>query len=103
MIRASGYRVRPDEIEDVAFATKLVRQVVALGIEDKVLGQKVPLAIVPMSAESDIGFAIRHTCARELPLYMQPDENRFFTELPTTPNAEPDRQKLRSMLTRNTR
>ena len=34
MIKTSGYRVSPTEIEEVAYATGLVRDAVALGVED---------------------------------------------------------------------
>ena len=35
MIKTSGYRVSPTEIEEVAYATGLVRDAVALGVEDR--------------------------------------------------------------------
>ena len=34
MIKTSGYRVSPTEVEEAAYATGLVRDAVALGIED---------------------------------------------------------------------
>ena len=43
MIKTSGYRVSPTEIEEVAYATGLVRDAVALGVEDATLGQRVLL------------------------------------------------------------
>ena len=41
MIKTSGYRVSPSEIEEVAYDTGLVRDAVALGVEDPTLGQHV--------------------------------------------------------------
>ena len=41
MIKTSGYRVSPTEIEEVAYATGLVRDAVALGVEDDTLGQRI--------------------------------------------------------------
>ena len=38
MIKTSGYRVSPTEIEEVAYATGLVRDAVAIGVEDAALG-----------------------------------------------------------------
>ena len=40
MIKTSGYRVSPTEIEEVAYATGLVRDAVALGVDDARLGQR---------------------------------------------------------------
>ena len=45
MIKTSGYRVSPTEVEEVAYATGLVRDAVALGIEDDRLGQRVVLVV----------------------------------------------------------
>ena len=47
MIKTSGYRVSPTEIEEVAYATGLVRDAVALGVEDATLGQRVRLVVAP--------------------------------------------------------
>ena len=47
MIKTSGYRVSPAEIEEVAYATGLVGDAVALGVEDPRLGQHVLLAVSP--------------------------------------------------------
>ena len=38
MIKTSGYRVSPSEIEEVAYESGLVRDVVALGVEDALAG-----------------------------------------------------------------
>ncbi len=43
MIKTSGYRVSPTEIEEAAYGTGLVRDAVALGVEDPVLGQRILL------------------------------------------------------------
>ena len=52
MIKTSGYRVSPTEVEEAAYATGLVRDAVALGVDDPVLGQRVAL-VVAMIAEED--------------------------------------------------
>ena len=52
MIKTSGYRVSPTEIEEVAYDTGLVRDAVALGVEDAKLGQHVVLVVSPASGTS---------------------------------------------------
>ena len=47
MIKTSGYRVSPTEIEEVAYETGLVREAVALGVDDEQLGQRVVLVVTP--------------------------------------------------------
>ena len=53
MIKTSGYRVSPTEVEEVAYATGLVRDAVALGVEDEALGQRVRLVVAPAVKEFD--------------------------------------------------
>ena len=47
MIKTSGYRVSPTEIEEEAYATGLVRDAVALGVDDAKLGQRILLVASP--------------------------------------------------------
>jgi acyl-coenzyme A synthetase/AMP-(fatty) acid ligase len=98
MIKASGYRISPEEIEEIVFSTGLVKEVVAVGLPDEMLGQKVALAVVPRSARSDIDFALRSICAREMPPYMQPGEIVYLEDVQKTPNGKPDRTSIASML-----
>ena len=98
MIKASGYRISPEEVEEIVFSTGLVNEVVAVGLPDEMLGQKVALAVVPRSAQSDIDFALRSICAREMPPYMQPGEIVYLEDLRKTPNGKPDRTSIASML-----
>ena len=51
MIKTSGYRVSPTEIEEEAYATGLVRDAVALGVEDDNLGQRIVLVASPAGAD----------------------------------------------------
>jgi acyl-CoA ligase (AMP-forming) (exosortase A-associated) len=95
MIKTSGYRVSPTEVEEAAYATTLVRDAVALGVEDAVLGQRIVLvATAPVGAELDTSVLDRELRAR-LPLFMVPAEIRVLEELPRSPNGKFDRVLLR--------
>jgi acyl-CoA ligase (AMP-forming) (exosortase A-associated) len=96
MIKASGYRISPSEIEDVIQGTGYVQLVVAVGMNDDMVGQRVAVAIVPKLAPIEIE-RIRRVCAEELPFYMQPTAIQCFSELPLSPNGKPDRQAIRSL------
>ena len=69
MIKTSGYRVSPSEIEEVAFDTGLVRDVVAMGVEDERLGQRIVLVVAP-ATESFKDEDLLARMRRQLPLYM---------------------------------
>jgi acyl-CoA ligase (AMP-forming) (exosortase A-associated) len=97
MIKTSGYRVSPMEIEEVAYATGLVRDAVALGVEDVRLGQRIVLIATPVDGlldERELLGELR----RQLPLYMVPSDVIVRQELPRSPNSKFDRNLLRQEL-----
>ena len=97
MIKTSGYRVSPTEIEEVAYDTGLVRDAVALGLEDARLGQRIVLVASPATPEFDPS-ALLAAMKRELPLYMVPDEVVVRDRISTSPNGKFDRVLLRQEL-----
>jgi acyl-CoA ligase (AMP-forming) (exosortase A-associated) len=97
MIKTSGYRVSPTEIEEVVYETGLVRDAVALGVEDADLGQHVVLVVAPSGPELDTA-ALLATLKGQLPRYMVPQQVRVLPELPRSPNGKFDRNRLRQEL-----
>jgi acyl-CoA synthetase (AMP-forming)/AMP-acid ligase II len=97
MIKTSGYRVSPTEIEEVAYATSLVRDAVALGVEDATLGQRVVLVVAPGADDFDTGALIEEMKSR-LPLYMVPGSVVVRESIPRSPNGKFDRAVLREEL-----
>jgi acyl-CoA ligase (AMP-forming) (exosortase A-associated) len=97
MIKTSGYRVSPMEIEEVAYATGLVRDAVALGVEDPRLGQRIVLIASPANGELDADRLLGEM-RQQLPLYMVPSDVIVRSELPRSPNNKFDRNLLRQEL-----
>ncbi|MBX6722000.1 MAG: acyl-CoA ligase (AMP-forming), exosortase A system-associated, partial [Dactylosporangium sp.] len=95
MIKTSGYRVSPAEIEEVVYATGLVRDAVALGVDDPDLGQHILVAVSPAEGATQVEEALRAELKRQLPLYMLPKRIVVRPELPRSPNGKFDRQRLR--------
>jgi acyl-CoA ligase (AMP-forming) (exosortase A-associated) len=97
MIKTSGYRVSPTEIEEVVYGTGLVRDAVALGVEDPRLGQRIVLvasaAIGRLDRDELLG-----VLKQQLPLYMVPSDVVIRDELPRSPNNKFDRNLLREQL-----
>ena len=98
MIKTSGYRVSPTEIEEEAYATGLVRDAVALGVEDDKLGQHVLLVASPAGSEDLDVTALIAALKRKLPLYMIPSVVVVRNEIPRSPNGKFDRALLREEL-----
>jgi acyl-CoA ligase (AMP-forming) (exosortase A-associated) len=97
MIKTSGYRVSPMEIEEVAYGTGLVRDAVALGIQDPRLGQRITLIVSPANGQLDPE-ALLAEMRQQLPLYMVPSDVIVRAELPRSPNNKFDRNLLREQL-----
>ena len=95
MIKTSGYRVSPTEVEEVVYGTGLVGEVAALGIEHPVLGQAIVLvATSPANSQLDAA-AVIAKCRERLPAFMVPAriiERRG--SLPRNPNGKIDRKLL---------
>lgn len=97
MIKTSGYRVSPTEIEEAAYATGMVRDAVALGVEDAALGERVLLVVAP-TADDVTTDALLEAMRSGLPLYMVPGSVVIRAEIPRSPNGKFDRAALREEL-----
>ncbi len=100
MIKTSGYRVSPTEIEEVAYDTRLVRDAVALGVDDDRISQAVVLVVSPKEGTELEPAALLDDLRRQLPLYMVPREIVVRPDLPRLPNGKFDRNLLRQELSR---
>jgi acyl-CoA ligase (AMP-forming) (exosortase A-associated) len=91
MIKTSGFRVSPDEVEDAIHRSALITEVVAFGVADDELGQVVHVALTPidpMLSEEDI---LRY-CRRSMPNYMIPKRVHIWSQLmPRTSSGKLDR------------
>jgi acyl-CoA synthetase (AMP-forming)/AMP-acid ligase II len=90
MIKTSGYRVSPTEIEQVAHATGLIGDAVALGLDDDRIGQRIVLVASPANGRLDPEQLLAEL-RRELPLYMVPEQIVVRPSLPRSPNNKLDR------------
>ncbi|EWM18231.1 acyl-CoA ligase (AMP-forming), exosortase A system-associated [Kutzneria sp. 744] len=90
MIKTSGYRVSPTEIEEAAYATGLVGEAVALGVDDERLGQHIVLVVTLLGGAGDLGKAL----SEALPAYMLPHRVDVRDQLPRSVNGKFDRHLL---------
>ncbi len=96
MIKTSGYRVSPTEIEEVAYDTGVVRDAVALGVDDPKLGQHVVLIVSPVEGKEIDPAALLAEFKKQVPLYMVPQSIVVRPSLPRSPNGKFDRNLLRT-------
>jgi acyl-CoA ligase (AMP-forming) (exosortase A-associated) len=94
MIKTSGYRVSPTEIEDVLYASGLVGEAAAIGVPHAVLGQAIVAVVAPVAGGTVDVAAVEGLLKRELPLYMVPSLIEVRSSLPRNPNGKIDRAGL---------
>jgi acyl-CoA ligase (AMP-forming) (exosortase A-associated) len=99
MIKTSGYRVSPTEIEEVVYETGLVRDVVALGVPDDRLGQRIELVVTAPEGTAADPQALLARLRTRLPGYMVPRAVHTRATMPRSPNGKFDRAALRGELT----
>jgi acyl-CoA synthetase (AMP-forming)/AMP-acid ligase II len=72
MIKTSGYRVSPTEVEEVVYGTGLVGEVAALGIAHPVLGQAIVIVATDRARGELDTQALLGLCRERLPAFMVP-------------------------------
>ncbi|MEA3012338.1 MAG: hypothetical protein QOD42_883 [Sphingomonadales bacterium] len=97
MIKTSGNRVSPTEVEEAALASGLVAEAVALGYPDARLGEGIALVVRPDRRGEEA--ALRAFLKRQLPNFMQPGPILWREVLPRSPNGKLDRVALKAELT----
>ncbi|NWG31701.1 MAG: acyl-CoA ligase (AMP-forming), exosortase A system-associated [Rhodocyclaceae bacterium] len=95
MIKTSGYRVSPTEVEEILYATKLVGECVAFGVEHPALGQAIQvIATPPAGGALDVEMLLAE-CRARMPAYMVPAGIDVRPgPLPRNPNGKIDRKTL---------
>jgi acyl-CoA ligase (AMP-forming) (exosortase A-associated) len=94
MIKVSGNRISPTEIEEAALASGVVSDAAAFGVPDERLGQAIVLIAVPKSEEAEE--KLRNYLRRELPPHMQPQQIVWKERLPVGPTGKLDRTSLKA-------
>lgn len=98
MIKTSGYRVSPTEIEEVVFATGLVQDVAAVGVPHPVLGQAIVIVATPAENRQPDAPELLAVCRKQLPAFMVPLHVEWRETLPRNPNGKYDRPLLAAAL-----
>lgn len=96
MIKTSGYRVSPTEVEEMLYATRLVGECVAFGVDHATLGQAIQvIATAPDGSAALDTAALLAACREQMPAYMVPaGVEPMAGPLPRNPNGKIDRKLL---------
>jgi acyl-CoA ligase (AMP-forming) (exosortase A-associated) len=96
MMKTSGYRVSPTEVEEVLYATKMVGECVAFGVDHPALGQAIQVIATPLADTETLDVpALLAECKQRMPAYMVPANIAVRAgPLPRNPNGKIDRKLL---------
>ena len=95
MIKSSGFRISPTEIEEVLFQTGNLRGAAVIGLPDEVLGQVIKAFVVGKDGKPLDTDALLATCGERMPRYMVPKFIEVLSELPKTSSGKVDYPALR--------
>ncbi len=91
MIKTSGYRVSPSEVEEVIYDSGLVAEVIATGVSHPKLGQAIVVIAKVKDEATQINDILGH-CRKEMPAYMLPQHIQIEAALNRNPNGKIDRK-----------
>jgi acyl-CoA ligase (AMP-forming) (exosortase A-associated) len=95
MIKSSGFRISPSEVEEALFSSGKLSGAAVIGIPDEVLGQTIKAFVVLRNGEAPDAQALLSHCAERLPRYMIPKDLEILGELPKTSSGKVDYPALR--------
>jgi len=95
MIKSSGFRISPTEVEEALFSSGKLRLAAVIGLPDEVLGQAIKAFVVLKNGEAPDAEALLAHCAEKLPRYMVPKTVEFLEEMPKTTSGKVDYPALR--------
>lgn len=92
MIKCSGYRISPTEVEEIVYEAPGVGDVVAFGVEDDLLGQVVHIAVAAREGQPLDLEPLQDFCKQNMPTYMVPARVHLWPgAMPRTSSGKIDR------------
>ena len=95
MIKSSGFRISPTEVEEILFQSGQVQHAAVIGVPDPMLGQAVVAFVVPAEGAALDPEALRAYCAEKMPQYMLPKSIEVLDQMPKTSSGKVDYPALR--------
>jgi acyl-CoA synthetase (AMP-forming)/AMP-acid ligase II len=90
MIKSSGFRISPTEVEEALFSCGKLKGVAVIGVPDEVLGQTIKAFAVLREGETLKPDELIAYCGEKLPRHMVPKSVEIITDLPKTSSGKID-------------
>lgn len=94
MIKTSGYRVSPTEIEEELLQLQEISEAVAIGVPHADLGQAIVVVVTSSMPEEEFSKEIMLILKSQFPTYMLPHKIFVREDLPRNANGKFDRKQL---------
>jgi acyl-CoA ligase (AMP-forming) (exosortase A-associated) len=95
MLKSSGFRISPTEIEEVLFQSGMLREAAVIGIPDAALGHVIKAFVAARDGEPVDPASLLAFCATKMPRYMVPKAVEILDVLPKTTSGKVDYPALR--------
>jgi acyl-CoA ligase (AMP-forming) (exosortase A-associated) len=95
MIKSSGFRISPTEVEEVLFQSGYLRAAAVIGIPDEILGQRIKAFVVSKNGAQPEAERLIAFCAQKMPNHMVPKAIEYLDEMPATSSGKVDYPALR--------
>jgi acyl-CoA ligase (AMP-forming) (exosortase A-associated) len=95
LIKSQGYRVSPEEVEDLLLGCGIVREACAFGLPDPEAGMRIAAVVSLHEHRDGVVDDIRSYCFKHGPPYLVPQLIQTVEELPKTVSGKIDRKAVR--------
>jgi len=95
MIISEGFNIYPNEIDELILTHPKISDAAAVGVPDRLRGEKIILYVVLKEGESALKEEIMGFCKERLAKYKVPKKVEFRKEIPKTPVGKVLRRVLR--------
>jgi acyl-CoA synthetase (AMP-forming)/AMP-acid ligase II len=97
LIKVSGHRINPHEVEDALLSTGLLLETVVFAVPDPISGEKM-VALATLKNGDCTGTDILCGCTERLPRYKIPKEVKIVRGLPKNSHGKIDLSRCREMM-----
>jgi len=95
LIKTEGYRVSPQEVEELLYSIPAIHEAAVFGEKDPLLGQRIVAVVSLKNGSHCVPEEIRELCSQKAPHYLVPRVIHLLREVPKTATGKIDRSRLR--------
>jgi acyl-CoA ligase (AMP-forming) (exosortase A-associated) len=95
MIKCSGNRISPEEVEEILYGNKNIAEAVVFGMPHEVFGQTIYAVVSQKQGVDPDMKALISYCKKNMPQYMVPTEIEIWDSIPRNTNGKFDRAAIK--------